>query len=88
MRYGYTSRSSLHHLSTALLQLVRHQIQNDTELLSMVETMRTAFDFSKVANNLNDSTEMLKPIVKKLLEETANCSCFVQDYARRNLLSM
>ena len=53
----------------------------------MVETMRTAFDFSKVANNLNDSTEMLKPIFKKLLEETANCSCFVQDYARRNLLS-
>ena len=54
----------------------------------MVEDMRTAFDFSKEANKLNDSTEMLKPIVKKLLGLAIDCSRFVQDYAKHNLLGM
>ena len=52
----------------------------------MVEDMRTAFDFSEEANKLNDSTKMLKPIVKKLLGVAVDCSRFVQDYAKHNLL--
>ena len=73
---------------TPPLQLLRHQLEEDSKLLDMVEDMKTAFDFSTEANKLDDSTEKLKPTVKKLLEETAECARFVQDYARRNFVGM
>ena len=73
---------------TVSLQLVDHQIQTDSELCGLVEDMRTAFDFSKEADKLDDNTDRLKPIVKKLLRETADCSRFVQKYAKQNLPGM
>ena len=54
----------------------------------MVKDMQTAFGFCKEARKLNDSTETLKPVVKTLLEETAKCSRFVQDYAKRSFAGM
>lgn len=54
----------------------------------MAEYMQTAFGFSMEASKLNDSTEKLKPIVKELLEQTAECSRFVQDYAKCNFARM
>ena len=68
------------------LQAVHHQIQKDSELLDMVEELRTAFDFSTEASQLNTSTTMLKEKVKDLLRETVKCSRFVQEYARRDFL--
>ena len=67
--------------------MVQYQLQNDARLLEMIADMRTAFDFSKEADKLNDNTEMLRPKVKELLRETTDCSRFVLDYAK-NLPSM
>lgn len=66
---------------------MHHQIQKDSELLDMVKEVRTAFDFSKGANELSVSTTMLKAKVKDLLRETVDCSRFVQEYARRDFPS-
>ena len=73
-------------LTVLILQAVHHQIQKDSELLDMVEEVRTAFDFSTEASQLNTSTTMLKEKVKDLLRETVKCSRFVQEYARRDFL--
>ena len=67
---------------TLSLQLVIHQLRTDAALVDMVEQMRKAFDFSKEANNLDDHSKLLKPVLKDLLIEIADCAQFVQDYAK------
>ncbi|KAL5503862.1 hypothetical protein ACEPAH_7933 [Sanghuangporus vaninii] len=80
----------LFHLSwqatSALFKLVSHQLHTDSELIDLVDKMRTAFSFSRETRTLNDKTKMLKPILRDLLNETAECSRFVQEYSRHDFL--
>ncbi|KAL5503777.1 hypothetical protein ACEPAH_7848 [Sanghuangporus vaninii] len=71
---------------SALYKLVSQQLHTDSELIDLVGKMRMAFDFSKETSDLDDNTKMLKPIVKNLLSETAECSRFVQEYAKYSFL--
>ena len=67
---------------TLTLQLVTHQLKTDAALVDMVEQMRNACKFTTAANKLDDQSQLLKPIVKDLLAEIADCARFVQDYAK------
>ncbi|KAL5503723.1 hypothetical protein ACEPAH_7794 [Sanghuangporus vaninii] len=71
---------------SALYKVVSHQLHTDKELIDLIEKMRMAFDFSKETSSLDDKTKMLKPLVKKLLGETAECSRFVQEYTKRGFM--
>ena len=67
---------------TLTLQLVTHQLKTDAALIDMVGQMRNACKFTTAANKLDDQSQLLKPIVKDLLAEIADCARFVQDYAK------
>ncbi|KAL5531874.1 hypothetical protein ACEPAF_5437 [Sanghuangporus sanghuang] len=67
--------------ASAVYKLISYQFKADAKLVDMVEKMKDAFHFSAEAHNLNDRTEMLKPTIKELLEETTNCSRAVKEYA-------
>ncbi|KAL5483090.1 hypothetical protein ACEPAI_8319 [Sanghuangporus weigelae] len=66
---------------SALYKLVSYQFEADAKLVDMVDKMKDAFHFSAEANSLNDRTEMLKPTIKVLLDETAKCCRAVEKYA-------
>ncbi|KAL5526090.1 hypothetical protein ACEPAG_7428 [Sanghuangporus baumii] len=72
--------------TSALYKLVSQQLHTDSELIDLVGKMKKSFDFSKETSGLDDKTKMLKPIVKDLLSETAECSRFVQEYAKHGLM--
>ncbi|KAL5503719.1 hypothetical protein ACEPAH_7790 [Sanghuangporus vaninii] len=73
-------------VTSALYKVVSHQLHTDKELIDLIEKMRMAFDFSKETSSLDDKTKMLKPIVKDLLNQTVECSRFVQKYTEHNFL--
>ncbi|KAL5531875.1 hypothetical protein ACEPAF_5438 [Sanghuangporus sanghuang] len=66
---------------SALYKLVSYQFKTDAKLLDMVNKMKDAFHFSAEAHSLSDRTEKLKPTIKELLDETAECSRAVEKYA-------
>ncbi|KAL5512554.1 hypothetical protein ACEPAG_3207 [Sanghuangporus baumii] len=66
---------------SALYKLVSYQFKADAKLVDMVVKMKDAFHFSTAAHSLNDRTEMLKPTIKELLDETAKCCRAVDKYA-------
>ncbi|KAL5504736.1 hypothetical protein ACEPAH_7399 [Sanghuangporus vaninii] len=72
--------------TSALYKLVSHQFKTDTKLVDMVDKMTEAFHFSTEALSLVDRTEMLKPTIKDLLDETARCSRAVQKYASHGFI--
>ncbi|KAL5503771.1 hypothetical protein ACEPAH_7842 [Sanghuangporus vaninii] len=72
--------------TSALYKLVSQQLHTDNELIDLVDKMQMVFKFSTEARKLDDKTKMLKPIVKNLLGETAECSRFVQEYAKHGFL--
>ncbi|KAL5504548.1 hypothetical protein ACEPAH_7209 [Sanghuangporus vaninii] len=67
--------------ASALYKLVSYQFKTDAKLLDMVDKMKDAFHFSAEAHSLTDRTEKLKPTIKELLDETAECSRAVEKYA-------
>ena len=76
----------LHRLTP--VQLVSHQYESDRKLVDTVEKMRIAYKFSTAAQTLNDKTEMLRPLVKQLLDVTIECCRFVQEYTRHSVVGM
>ncbi|OCB90484.1 WD40 repeat-like protein [Sanghuangporus baumii] len=72
--------------STVLYRVVSHQFKTDAELIDLIDNMRRAFDFSAEARRLNDKADMLKPIIKKLLDVTVECSRFVKEYTEHKFL--
>ncbi|KAL5483135.1 hypothetical protein ACEPAI_8364 [Sanghuangporus weigelae] len=72
--------------TSALYKLVSHQFKTDAKLVDMVDKMTEAFHFSTEALSLVDRTEMLKPTIKELLDETAKCSRTVQKYASHGFI--
>ncbi|KAL5485704.1 hypothetical protein ACEPAI_6745 [Sanghuangporus weigelae] len=70
--------------TSALYKLMSAQMRTDQELIEMVDKMRRAFDFSVEAGKLGDHANLLRPLIKDLLDETVKCSHFVQGYASRS----
>ncbi|KAL5526188.1 hypothetical protein ACEPAG_7527 [Sanghuangporus baumii] len=70
--------------TSAIYKVVSQQFDTDKKLIDLVDKMRTAFKFSAEARDLDDKTKLLKPIVKILLGETAECARFVQKYTKHN----
>ena len=71
-------------LINSALQIVSRQFRTDAQLIELVDKMRLAFTFSREARSLDDKAEMLKPLLKELLYETAECSRFVQEYCEHS----
>ncbi|KAL5485795.1 hypothetical protein ACEPAI_6837 [Sanghuangporus weigelae] len=71
--------------ATALYRAVSHQLKTESDLVDLVDKNQKTCEFCTKAENLEDRTELLKPIIKSLLEEIIQCSRFVQKYSGRNL---
>ncbi|KAL5503832.1 hypothetical protein ACEPAH_7903 [Sanghuangporus vaninii] len=75
------------HQVDVLQPLTSAQMKTDQELIEMVDKMRRAFDFSVEAGKLGDHVNLLRPLIKDLLDETVKCSHFVQGYASRSFFA-
>ncbi|KAL5526780.1 hypothetical protein ACEPAF_8505 [Sanghuangporus sanghuang] len=71
---------------TALYRVVSHQLKTESKLVELVYKIQQACGFCAKAGNLEDRTELLKPIIRSLLGEIIQCSHFVQEYSGRNLI--
>ncbi|KAL5532054.1 hypothetical protein ACEPAF_5618 [Sanghuangporus sanghuang] len=72
--------------TSALYKLVSHQFKTDAKLVGYPDKMTEAFHFPTEALGLVDRTEMLKPTIKELLDETAKCSRAVQKYTSHGFI--
>ncbi|KAL5518500.1 hypothetical protein ACEPAH_182 [Sanghuangporus vaninii] len=72
---------------TSLYKVLSQQLRTDSRLVDLLDKMKDAYKFYTEAGSLADKTELLKPKVKALVNETVECSRFVQSYATHNFLS-
>ncbi|KAL5525989.1 hypothetical protein ACEPAG_7327 [Sanghuangporus baumii] len=73
-------------IATALYKVVSNQLKTESELVDLVDKVQKTYEFCAKAGNLEDKTELLKPIIKALLSEIIGCSRFVQIYSGRGFI--
>ena len=68
--------------NAVLLQVITYQFRTDAMLVDMATKMKDAFRLSAEARSLDDRTKtLLRSKIKSLLNEIAQCSRFLQEYA-------
>ena len=68
--------------------MIQTQELTDQKLLSLVETMKNTFSFAKNLKELSNREDfgILKEIINKILQQTAECAFFIREYASRRFL--
>ncbi|KAL5485796.1 hypothetical protein ACEPAI_6838 [Sanghuangporus weigelae] len=73
-------------IATVLYKVVSSQLKTESELVDLVDKVQKTYEFCAKAGNLEDRTELLKPIIKALLVEIIECSRFVRKYSGRSFI--
>jgi SPX domain protein involved in polyphosphate accumulation len=66
------------------VQVVRHQVTTDLNLIKLVETMENVYSFvDAIQSNVSEKVKVLEDVIKRILAQTIESSMFIKEYHKQ-----
>jgi hypothetical protein len=63
-----------------IFQAVKGQLERDSKLVGLVQTMDDVYSFVEASESFQDKVNLLEDTISRLLKQTVECAIFIREY--------